>query len=313
MTVSRKAQGHLLMLVVMTVFGLNIPINKFLYSSGLITPIALVTIRMTFAALAFWLISFFMPKEKVEKKDMLVLLVGGLTGMLLNQGFFAYGLGLTSPVDASIITTSSPLFALIIAAIILKEPITLKKAGGVLVGGIGAIFLIYASSTSISVGQKSSISGDLAVMSAQFFYSFYLVITRPVSSKYSPITLMKWMFLFASLVAFPMFCTDVAEAPIFRVGELVHYLSLLFVLLGATLLTYVLIPLAQRRIRATTISMYNNVQPLVASTIAIIAGQDKFTVEKLFAAVLIFAGVYLVTTSKSKKDIEAEKASNNGD
>lgn len=306
MKFSQKQQGHLIMLVVMGIFGLNIPINKELYNSELISPIVLVTIRMTFAAVVFWLASFFTPKEKIAKKDMWILVLGGLCGMLFNQSLFAYGLGKASPVDASIITTSSPLFALIIAAIILKEPITLKKAGGVLVGIAGALFLIYSSMNSSAIKQSPSIEGDLAVMGAQLFYSFYLVITRPLSEKYSPITMMKWMFTFSALVAAPLFHNDVLSAPLFYQTDIKPFLSLAFTLIAATFIAYMLIPLAQRRIRATTISMYNNVQPLIASSIAIFVGQDRFTVEKLIAALLIFSGVYLVTTSKSRKDILAE-------
>ncbi|MDR3057315.1 MAG: DMT family transporter [Prevotella sp.] len=306
MTISQKQQGHLIMLVVMTIFGLNIPINKYLYTSGLLTPMAMTLLRMGFASIAFWLISLVMPKEKVEKKDMLILLIGGLCGMLINQSLFAYGLGQTSSVDASIITTSGPLFAMILAAIILKEPITAKKAGGVLVGGAGAIFLVYSSTQVSTTGQGSALAGDIAVLSAQLFYSFYLVITRPLSTKYSPITMMKWMFLFSALIDLPIGYKYVMDAPLFYQPDIMPYLLLSFTLVGATFITYLLIPLAQRRIRPTTISMYNNMQPLIASAVAIYMGMDRFTIEKLIAAILIFGGVYLVTVSKSRADLEEE-------
>lgn len=310
MNLSQKQQGHLIMLVVMTIFGLNIPVIKDLYNTEMISPFALVTLRMSFGALAFWIISLFLPKEKVERKDLIILFIGGLCGMLFNQSLFAYGLGKASPVDASIITTSSPLFALVIAAIILKEPITIKKAGGVLVGILGAVFLVYSSHH--DAHQNPSLEGDLAVLGAQLFYSFYLVITRPLSKKYSPVTLMKWMFLVSAMIALPTFFNNVKEAPIFHQSNIQPYISLMFVLVGATCVAYIMIPLAQRRIRPTTISMYNNVQPLVASTVAIIAGQDTFTINKLIAAIIIFAGVYLVTTSKSRKDIEEAEAEASG-
>jgi len=307
MKLSHKQQGHLIMLVVMGIFGLNIPVNKYLYSSGLLSPLGLVALRMLFGTIMFWGVSLFTRKEKVEKKDMLILIIGGLCGMAINQSLFAYGLGLTSPVDASIITTSGPLFTMIIAALILKEPITLKKAGGVFTGGLGAIFLIYTSYHGI-VKQDNNLIGDASVLSAQIFYSLYLVITRPLSLKYSPATIMKWMFLFSAIASMPFYYSNITEAYIFRQDELRPFLLLIFVLFGATFLTYMLIPLAQRRIRPTTISMYNNMQPLVASGVAIFLRMDNFTFEKLISALLIFSGVYLVTTSKSKKDLENEKA-----
>lgn len=306
MTLSQKQQGHLIMLVVMTVFGLNIPINKYLYSTGLLTPIAMTMLRMGFAAIAFWIVSLFTKKEKVDKRDLLILCVGGISGMLINQSLFAYGLGQTSSVDASIITTSGPLFAMILAAILLKEPITFKKAGGVVLGGLGAIFLVYTSNQVVTAGQGSALTGDIAVLCAQLFYAFYLVITRPLSTKYSPITMMKWMFLFAALIYIPISYDAVLVAPLFHQPEIMPYMMLSFTLLGATFFTYMMIPLAQRRIRPTTISMYNNMQPLIASGVAIYMGMDRFTFEKLIAAALIFGGVYLVTASKSRADVERE-------
>lgn len=298
------------MVLVITIFGLNIPVNKYMYAEGLLSPVAMTALRMSFAAAAFWLVSLFLPKEKVEKKDMLFLLLGGLCGMVFNQGLFAYGLGQTSPVDASIITTSSPLFAMIIAAIVLKEPITWMKAGGVLLGGAGAIFLVYTSNHGDAM-QDASMLGNLSIVGAQFFYAFYLVITRPLSNKYSSITMMKWMFLFACITALPFSFGDVLKAPLFYQADTLPFLLLSFTLVGATFITYMLIPFAQRRIRPTTISMYNNMQPLIASVVAIYMGMDRFTLEKLIAAIFIFGGVYFVTASKSKADLEeAVKAVN---
>lgn len=304
MALTSKQEGNLIMLVVITVFALNIPISKYMLTSGYISPMGITLTRMSFAAIAFWLVSLFMPREKVEKKDMLILLAGGMCGMLLNQGFFAFGLGRTSSVDASIIATNTPLFTMIIAAIILKEPITMKKAGGVLVGATGAIFLVFSAHRN-DLGQGSDVWGNVAIVGSSFCYAFYLVITRPLSAKYSPITMMKWMFLCAALGLMPFFYKDVIEAPLFYQTDVTPFLLICFTLLGATFFTYMMIPFAQRRIRPTTISMYNNLQPLIASFVAVFMGIDTFSLDKGLAGLLIFAGVYLVTQSKSKADIEA--------
>lgn len=292
------------MFVAICIFGLNIPVNKFIYEHHMLSPMAVTLLRMSFASVVFWLVSLFLPKEKVAKKDLFILLLGGVLGMALNQGCFAYGLSRTAPVDASIITTSGPLFAMIMAAIILKEPITSQKVGGVLVGGIGAIILVYTSTHSSAV--NSSWQGNVAVLSAQAFYATYLVITRPLAERYSSITMMKWMFLFAAILIFPFGIQDVIDAPLFQQQEKEPYLALTFVLVGATFIAYMLIPMAQKRIRPTTISMYNNLQPLIASGVAISIGMDHFSITKVIAGVFIFGGVYLVTMSKSKADLDAE-------
>lgn len=304
--------GNLIMFVAMCIFGLNIPINKFIYEAKALDPMAVTLLRMSFAAFMFWLVSLFLPKEKVTKKDLLILMVGGILGMAMNQGFFGYGLSRTAPVDAAIIATSGPLFAMVIAAIVLHEPITGKKVSGVLVGAVGALVLVLTSAH--TEGSNSSWQGNLAVMVAQCCYATYLVITKPLADKYSAITVMKWMFLFSAIVMFPVGIKDVINAPIFQLeNQEMYFVALAFILFGSTFIAYMLIPMAQRRIRPTTIAMYNNLQPLIASAVAISVGMDHFTITKLVAAVFIFGGVYLVTISKSKADMEVEKESTETD
>ncbi|MBP1618791.1 MAG: EamA/RhaT family transporter [Bacteroidetes bacterium] len=307
MKLSPKLQGNLIMLFVMTIFGLNIPVTKELYLHHYMTPFALTTVRVTFAAVAFWLVSFFFPREKLTRKDVMILLVGGLSGTILNQGLFAFGLEQTSPVDASIITTSTPLFAMLIAAVILKEPITFKKAGGILLGALGAVWLVFQGKHLMAGGNSGNAIGNISIVASQFFYAFYLVITKPLSLKYSPLTIMKWMFSFATIALLPFTWKATVTSPVFVAGESTGYWMLAFILFGATFLTFMMIPLAQKRIRPTTISAYNNLQPLIASFVAIWMGMDTFTFEKLLAAVLIFGGVYLVTMSKSREDLLQEK------
>lgn len=297
------------MLGAMCIFGLNIPVNKFIYAAHALSPMGVTLLRMSFATIMFWLVSLFLPKEKVTKKDLLTLLVGGLLGMAMNQGCFGYGLSRTTPVDAGIITTSGPLFAMIIAAIVLKEPITKKKAGGVLIGGIGALILVYAGAhaTGVSAGQASW-QGNVTIMCAQLCYAIYLVITRPLADRYSSITMMKWMFLFSAIAFLPLGIRDVIDGPMFNHPDQGKYIAALgFILFGATFIAYMLIPMAQRRIRPTTIAMYNNLQPLIASVVAIAVGMDSFSIDKVIAALFIFGGVYMVTMSKSKADLDAEK------
>lgn len=304
MKLGSKQEGHLIIFTAMLIFGLNIPVTKYLYNQGVITPMAVTLLRMAFATCAFWILSLFFPKEKLNKKDLLTLLLAGIMGMAINQGCFAYGLSKTSPVDASIIATNAPLFTMIIAAVVLKEPITLKKAGGVVIAGLGAILLVYTSS--YVSNNTASWQGNISILCAQFFYSIYLVITKPLADRYSFVTMMKWMFLMAMIVMFPLGIKDVIEAPIFIGNSIYPLLALFFILFGATFIAYALIPLAQRRIRPTTISVYNNMQPVIASAVAMGLGMDTFTLEKAVSAALIVLGVYFVTMSKSKADIEKE-------
>lgn len=308
MKLTDKQTGNLIMFCTVSFFAINIPISKHLLANEHISPYGLTIARMLFASIAFWITSLFMKAEHVERKDHLTLFLGGLLGITLNQGLFIFGLANTSPVDASIITTSSPLFAMIIAALILKEPITAKKISGVFIGGLGAIFLVYTTHHG-DIANDPSMKGNIAIACSSLSYATYLVITRPLTSKYSSVTMMKWMFLYSTIILLPFFYKDLINAPMFQQTEdLSPFLLIGYTLLFATFIPYTLIPIAQTKIRPTTISMYNNLQPLIASFIAIVMGQDKFSIEKIISGALILFGVYLVTQSKSKADLKTEVA-----
>ncbi|MEI7423116.1 MAG: DMT family transporter [Prolixibacteraceae bacterium] len=298
---SRKT-GHLIMIAVTLIFGINIPLSKYLLPTW-VSPEALTLSRILFATAAFWTVSLFMPKEKVPLKEHRFFLLGSMCGVAFNQGLFITGLNMTSPIDASIIITSGPLFAMIFAAIILREPISVLKATGVLVGAFGAILLVYTGHQA-SVSRESNITGDLMIFGSAIIYAFYLVFTKPLTLRLSPVTIMKWMFLYASIVVTPFYFPKLLTAPVFVHPSLQSSLMMLYTLFMATFIAYLLIPMAQQRIRPTTLSMYNNFQPLIAAFVAISAGMDHFSVFKVISALLIFCGVYLVTRSRARPEVE---------
>lgn len=300
-----KWHGHIAIFSANILFGLNIPIAKTLMPEW-IDPIGLTFLRMSFGALAFWATSLFVLNEKVSKKDLLILFFCAILGTTANQLTFIQGLGMTSPIDAGLIVTMNPMMVMLISALILKEPITTKKAGGVLVGACGALLIIWHSyAAGTSGGSGSSMTGNLLCFISVVCYATYLVISRPIAQRYSPVTLMKWMFLFSTILMTPFSLQYVAEAKLFSSETTLTALSSVFyVVFAATFLAYLLIPIALKRIRPTTISMYNYAQPLVAATLAILMGQDHLTWDKPVAAVLVFTGVYLVTQSKSRADVE---------
>lgn len=303
---NEKLKGHILILITNILFAINMPVSKYLLPMH-VSPEALTIMRMGFACIMFWTVSLFVTYEKVAVKDLGMLFICALCGVGINQGLFIWGLNTTSPVDASIIATAVPIFVMILAAFILKEPITRMKSVGVLVGIAGAISLILQSTH--SSGQASSLEGNLMITVSGFIYSVYLVLSKPLTLKYSAVTIMKWMFLFSTITLLPFTFSHVLEAPAFNhtVFDYKELGAIFFVLFGATFVPYLLIPMSLKRIRPTTVSMYNYVQPIVASQIAVFVGQDHFSVQKLFSAALVFGGVYLVTQSKSRADIEREK------
>ncbi|MDR2414089.1 MAG: DMT family transporter [Odoribacteraceae bacterium] len=307
-----KWRGHLAIFITNILFGLNISISKTLLS-GWISPVGLTLARIAFGAAAFWTLSLFLKRERVNGRDLLLLLACALLGISVNQTLFIFGLERTSPIDAGLIATLNPMLVMLIAAAVLKEPITWKKAGGVLVGACGALLIIWQSASTGGGDKEGSLTGNLFCLISVVSYCVYLVISRPISCRLGPVTLMKWMFLFATVMLLPFGARDLVNAPVFAPGDGAReaLLSLIYVLVGATFLAYLFIPMALKRIRPTTISMYNYLQPIVAGIAAIIVGQSILTWDKPVATLLIFTGVYLVTRSKSRADVEREMKKEN--
>lgn len=289
------------------IWGLMSPLAKIVILGGIVTPLVITDLRIIGAMCLFWIVSLFQKQEHVPLKDLAKLFGASLLGIVLNQGSFILGVGLTSPVNASIITTSMPLWAMILAAFFLKEPITVKKILGIVAGASGALLLILgggAPGGSASAGEHH-IWGDLLVLFAQLSYALYFVLFKNFVNRYSMITIMKWMFTFATICILPftwrdLLVTNWALIPGQTIG------SLAFIIVGSTFLSYMLIIVGQKHLRPTVAGMYNYIQPLVATLVAVCWGMESFNFTKVCSVLLIFGGVYLVTTSRSRADEEAQ-------
>lgn len=271
----------------------------------ILSPYTLTFFRLGGGMLLFWIASVFVKKEHVPAKDLFLLFFASLFGLTLNQLPYFIGLSMTSPIDASIVITMLPILTMILAAMIIKEPITLMKAVGVLVGASGALLLVFNSHT-VHVG-KSNFLGNMIIFGAVASFAVYLTLFKNLITRYSSITVMKWMFLFGTIVCFP-FCYKPLIQTDFALLTTGTYWRIGYVVIFATFLGYLFLPLGQKVLRPTTLSMYNYVQPIVASMVAVAIGIDVFGVEKALSSVLVFAGVYIVTQSKSRAQLEAERA-----
>ena len=307
-----KLKGHSSMLGANVMWGLMSPVAKFVMVGGAVTPLVVTDLRITGAMVLFWIASFFQKPERVAPKDLLKLLGASLLAIVFNQGCFIFGVGLTSPVDASIITTSMPLLAMVLAAIYLKEPITGKKVLGLAVGATGALLLILGSHqvSEAKAAGNHYIWGDLLVLLAQFSYALYFVLFKNFVNKYSLITIMKWMFTYAFICALPFSYNDLLHTE-WKSLQNTEIGALVFIVVGSTFVSYVLIVIGQKNLRPTVAGMYNYVQPLVASIVAVCWGMDTFNFVKIISVALIFGGVYLVTNSRSKAEMEAVVADKN--
>ena len=290
--------GHLACCVAYAIFGLNIIVCKDLTAGQLISPLAIFCLRSLGAGALFWIISLFAPREKVEKKDYVRIFAASMLGFFVCQITFLVGIPHITPMDCSVLSAISPIYTMIIAAIVLKEPITWQKAGGVIISFTGIIYLIV-SRTSAEGAAETSLFGIFMIILNSLSFSLYLGIFKPLIGKYSVITFMKWIFLFAFAVSVPFSAGEIVSLnwsaiPAIQLAELAY------LIFCATFVTYFLIPVGQKRIRPTLVSMYSYVQPIIAIVISISIGMDMLTWQKVLAAIMVFSGVVVVSYSKSR-------------
>lgn len=294
----QKLIGHLAVAGAYTIFGFNIIFCKDIAASHSISPAVLFTIRALGASALFWIISIFTPKEKVPLKDIARIAVASVLGLFIPQYTFLVATTMTTSIDLSVMGTLPPVFTMFFAAIFLKEPITAKKAGGVALSLAGILLLIFNSVSSHNGVEHTAPMGYVLMLLNGISFAAYLGIFRPLIARYNVVTFMKWMFLVSLAVSLPvswkgLFTTDWAAIP----GPVVEEIA--FLVIFATCIAYFLIPVGQKRIRPTIISLYTYLQPIIATVISVIIGMDTLNWQKVAAIICVFIGVATVNRSKA--------------
>jgi len=279
------------------------PVGKDAMVHG-IDGISMVSLRVAGGCLLFWLASLFVKTEPVPWRDRFMFIGAAVFGLVCNQCCYTIGLSLTSPVNSSIVTTSMPIFSMILAALILREPLTAKKALGVALGCAGAVILILTSAHHGS-DKVGDIRGDLLCLGAQFSFALYLTLFNPLIRRYNVFTINKWMFLWAAIILAPINAPHLAAADWQAVGTKA-WLEAGYVVVFGTFVGYILTMIGQRTLRPTVVSVYNYVQPMVSVSVSVLAGIGVFKWSQALAVVLVFVGVWMVTKSKSRRDMEKE-------
>ena len=290
--------GHLAAAGAYIIFGLNIVFCKDIANASAISPIALFSLRAIFASALFWLASLFCPRERLAKGDIWRIGLASFIGLFVPQYTFLVAITMTTAIDTAIIGTFSPIFTMIIAAIALKEPITPKKAGGVAISFGGILFLIFNSVLSHNGVSQTKPLGIVLLLMNSLSFAAYLGIFRPLISRYNVITFMKWMFPWALAISLPFSFRDLVTTNYAAIpGNVLWEIG--FLIFFATFVAYFLVPVGQKRIRPTLVSMYSYLQPIIATIFEIIAGMDMITWQKILATVLVISGVVIVNKSRA--------------
>ena len=292
-----KLAGHLAVAATYTIFGLNLIFCKDIANAEAVPPIVLFTLRAAGASALFWLISLFLPGDRIARGDMGLIVLASFTGLFVPQMTFLSAITMATPLDTGILGTLGPIFTMFFAFFFLKEPITFKKAGGVALSFAGVLLLVLNSVHAAGPASTTPMGFALLLLNSLSF-ALYLGAFRPLISRYSVVTFMKWMFLFSLLMALPfslkgLLALDFGAIPP-KVGWEIGYL-----IFFATFVAYFLIPFGQKRIRPTLVSLYTYLQPVIAAIISVWIGMDTLSWQKILSAFLIVAGVILVSRSRA--------------
>lgn len=294
---NQQRTGHLSLIGCNVIWGAAVPVSKFILMSGIITSTVLADIRLIAGTILFWIASLCLPSEramKVERKDYLKLILAAFFSSALLQFLYMKGVSLTSSVDATVCTTTLPIWTMILSSIWLHEKVTTRKAGGILIGLSGALLLILWGS-SFMTGSSHNVTGAVLCLLSQVSYGIYLVFFQDIIKKYSSITLMKWKHLFGAMMLLPFSFKELVAIDWMSIDSTL-WLALVFVMLFSTFLSYFLVPFGQKYLRPTVVAMYNYLQPVTAAIIAVIMHQEGISFVKTTAVLLVFLGVWLVST-----------------
>lgn len=284
-------KAHLSIIGANLFFGVNYAIAKGIMPNFLM-PNGFTLMRIITAFTLFYIISLFTKREVIQRKDYPRFIAAGFLGVAFNQFIFLNGLNFTSPIDSAIIVTINPILVMIIASLAIGERITLMKIFGMIVGATGALLIIL--NRGVISFSSEHLLGNLMIFMSTFAYAGYLVVAKPLMQRYDPLTVMRGVFFVGLIFITPLGIGDLINTSWSTIPASV-WGSIFFVLLGATFIAYLLMSWGLKQVKATTVSIYNYTQPVIASIVAVVIGQDVIDTPKIIATVMVFLGVYFVS------------------
>jgi drug/metabolite transporter (DMT)-like permease len=269
-----------------------------------LSPPVFIFLRVSGAVLFFWILALFLRKIKILREDIPRFILCGLFGVALNQMFFFHGLNLSSSINSGIIMSMNPIMVAILSFFILKEQPSFIRTIGILIGAVGAILLTLKG----SVQAGESMLGDLFLFINAMSYAFYLVLVKPLMTKYAPLTVITWVFTFGLFLIclYPPTLIDLNQISLYGFPSEI-YLKIAYIIIGVTFMTYLLTIYGLKYLSATVSSSYIYFQPVLVILFAFLFTYlnwsedytNTITIQKLSYMLLIFTGVYLTTrTSK---------------
>ena len=262
-------KAHIALLLANIIYALNYGWAKDVMGGGFVKPFAFILMRVVGATLLFWSISMFF-REKVTNKDKLRMFLCGVFGVAANQLLFFKGLDQTSTINASLIMVASPIIVALLSAIIIKEKPSFYRIIGIIIGLAGACYIILQEN---NANEGASLMGNLLIILNATSYGLYLVLVKPLMKKYSPITVIKWVFTFGLIIVTPFGLTEIDSVNWNMPVDII--LKIGFVIIFTTFFCYLFNIYGVKRVSPTIVSSYIYLQPILTSIIAVVYGYEN--------------------------------------
>jgi drug/metabolite transporter (DMT)-like permease len=296
---SDKFRPHLALIVVQILFGVWPIFGKIVLRS--MSPTSLVSCRLTGAAIAFTLLQRRLgPLLRMPRTDLALLALCSLMGVVGNQLLYVKGLSLTTVINATLLSTTIPVFTLFVSILFRYDSWSLKRLAGILLAGAGVVYLV--NPTHAEFGAQNT-AGNLLLVSNSLLYAAYIVISKRLFERYGALNVITWIFLLGSLITVPLGAYALRSEHLASIGWMV-WVTVLFIIALPTVGAYYLNAWALTKVSPSTVAIYIYLQPLIAFGFAPLFLGEQWNSRTAVATVLIFGGVALVTSRGRSRAVQ---------
>lgn len=291
-------------ILVATIFwGVNVAFTKALIPQWM-TSEAVSAVRLIGGCVLFWLVSLFVKTERIERHDWKTIILGGVVGLFGFIYLFVMSLRYANPIDVSIIMTLPPMFVILMGALFLHRKPSWLELAGVVVSFVGAVIVIVGGGSGTS--GSDNMLGNLLAVASCVCYAFYLVVLEGPTRRYRPVSLLRWVFLFAAIPGL-FLAIGFDKLPILHTSLTAPWLEIGFILLCPTFIAYFLVQPAIKRIGSELVSLYQYLLPVFATVTAVLMGLDRLKWLQVVAMVVIVGGMVLTNLAKRRGGSTGEK------
>lgn len=253
-------------------------------------PLTLAFLRFLIASGGLYIIHRFWPgRRPVDRADWRMFVLLGFLAVVVNQGFFLYGLKFTTPTHAALLYGATPVLVFLFAVPLIGEKPTLLKKVGVPVTFLGVATVIVHAGMEWSL---KALFGDLLILLAVVAWALYTVLGKRLVPKYgaihlTAISIMIGTVLFApiGLVTFTRFDPDMITMR--------GWGSLAYIAIGTSVIAYSIWFWALGRLDATKVSVFNNLQPIFTAIMSYFLLGETIGPRLIVGGILVIVGVIL--------------------